>query len=297
MTRIELKAYGALLVGATSIAFSAIFVRWAGVPGVVAGFYRQAIGLAVLAPLFVVRLRHTRHSPSNATPQAVWIALLAGLFFAGDLGTWNTSVLHTTAANATLLANTAPVYVGLGTMLLFGERLGASFWVGLGVALVGAALIVGADLRGAAGMGFGDLLALIAGVCYGLYQLTISRARRGIDTLSSAWLANLTGGLALLVVSVGLGHALAGFELRQWLALLAMGVISQALGYLGINYALGKLPAPIVSATLLSQPVMTALLSIPLLDEGLSMAQVIGGLVTLIGIYMVNRGRAVPRET
>jgi drug/metabolite transporter (DMT)-like permease len=136
------------------------------------------------------------------------------------------------------------------------------------------------------------MLALIAGAAYGFYMLTISRARRYIDALSASWLSNLTGGLTLLLVSIALGHALAGFAPNQWWALVGMGLVSQALGYVGINYALGKLPAPIVSATLLGQPVLTALLAIPLLNEGLSVIQVVGGLVTLAGIYLVNRGRA-----
>ena len=84
-------------------------------------------------------------------------------------------------------------------------------------------------------------------------------------------------------MSTGLGHALGGFAPGQWLALIAMGVISQALGYVSINYAL---PAPLVSATLLGQPVITALVAIPLLGEGLSAVQILGGLVTLAGIFL-----------
>jgi drug/metabolite transporter (DMT)-like permease len=222
----------------------------------------------------------------------VLIALLAGLFFAGDLGTWNTSVFFTSAANATLLANMAPVFVGLSAMLFFKERLGKVFWAGLGVALVGAAMIMGEDLLESTGMLRGNLLASSAALFYGLYQLAVSRARQhGMDTLTVSWLANVSGGLALLAISLTLGHSLGGFTFRQWMALASMGVISQAVGYLAVNYALGKLPAPIVSASLLGQPVVTAITSIPLLGEGLSLIQIVGGLATLAGIYLVNQNR------
>ena len=60
-------------------------------------------------------------------------------------------------------------------------------------------------------------------------------------------------------------------------------------GYLAINYALGHLRATSVSVSLLGQPVLTALLSIPLLGELLSVQQIIGGTLVLAGIYLVNR--------
>jgi drug/metabolite transporter (DMT)-like permease len=86
------------------------------------------------------------------------------------------------------------------------------------------------------------------------------------------------------------GHALWGFAPGTWLALLALALISQVAGWLAITYALGHLSASVVSPTLLAQPVLTALFAVPLLGEGLSPRQMLGGLVALAGIYLVNRG-------
>jgi drug/metabolite transporter (DMT)-like permease len=58
-----------------------------------------------------------------------------------------------------------------------------------------------------------------------------------------------------------------------------------------INYALGYLPASIVSPTLLGQPVVTAILAGPLLGEDLSAWQILGGLAVLIGVYLVHHSR------
>jgi drug/metabolite transporter (DMT)-like permease len=63
-------------------------------------------------------------------------------------------------------------------------------------------------------------------------------------------------------------------------------------GWLAINYALGHLPASVVSVTLLGQPVLTAVFAVPLLGQALSQAQLLGGVVALAGIYLVNRGFA-----
>ena len=70
---------------------------------------------------------------------------------------------------------------------------------------------------------------------------------------------------------------------------MALGLISHALGWLSINYSLGHLPAPLTAVSLLFQPVLTALLAVPLLGEGLSIFQIVGGVIVLFGIYIVTR--------
>jgi drug/metabolite transporter (DMT)-like permease len=71
----------------------------------------------------------------------------------------------------------------------------------------------------------------------------------------------------------------------------AAGVISQVLGYFAVGYALGHLPAAVVGATLIAQPVVTALLAIPLAGEGLGAWQVLGGAGVLGGIWLVVRSQ------
>jgi drug/metabolite transporter (DMT)-like permease len=69
-------------------------------------------------------------------------------------------------------------------------------------------------------------------------------------------------------------------------------VISQGIGWLAINYAQGHLPATLVAPTLLAQPVMTALLAIPILGEALVGIEILGGAIVLGGIYLVHRSRS-----
>jgi len=103
------------------------------------------------------------------------------------------------------------------------------------------------------------------------------------------WLSSFFATILLLVYVLALGYDLINFSLETWMALLALGLISHALGWMSINYSLGHLPAPIASVSLLSQPVITALIAVPLLGETLSLYQVAGGLLVLLGIYIVTR--------
>src|ERR1700741_903022 len=117
-----LPAYLALIAGILCIAWSAIFVRWTDIPGPASAFYRLLIPALVLAPTWLIDRKTPRMS---GRPFAIICA--GGLFFALDLAFYNTSILRTSAANATLLGNNTPIVVGLLTWLLFRRRPALSF--------------------------------------------------------------------------------------------------------------------------------------------------------------------------
>jgi drug/metabolite transporter (DMT)-like permease len=283
----RLRVYLALALGIVCIALSAIFTRVAGVPGTVSAFYRVAIAAVILAVPFGAPVTHRRAAVAS---RVWWLAAASGVFFAIDLSLWNTSLFQTSAANATLLANDAPIIVGLGSLVIFHAKLRIPYWAGLVLGLLGMTIIVGGDMFSGSHLGAGDALALTAGVAYAGYLLSMQRIRAQLDTLSSLWIPGVTGALLLLVVNLITHEPLFGFALHSYLALLALGIISQVVGWLAINYALGHLPAAIVSATLLGQPVLTAIFAVMFLGEALAPLQLLGGLVALAGIYLVNRG-------
>ncbi len=296
--------YLALAFGIVALGLSAVFVRWANVPGAVSGFYRVGIAAAVMAlPVLVAQRRAAARRASslptshNPTFPYLLYAVLAGLFFVGDLATWNTAVLITNAANATLFGNTAPLWVGLGALLLFKEKLAPRFWMGLVIALAGAAVILGRDFLAHPTLGLGDLLALTTGFFYAGFFLATQRAREGLSSLAAWWVSAATSAVGLLVVSLLLRQPLTGHPLDSYLNLIAVALITQVGGYLAISYALGHLPASLVAPTLLGQPVVTALLAIPLLGEPVTWAQVVGGALVLAGIMMVHHKDGDRRQT
>lgn len=286
-SRLRWRVYLLLSLGVVCLAFSPIFTRWATVPGPVSALYRMVIALVVLAVPFGGEVRRGRVPHS----WQVWgIACLAGLFFALDLAIWNTSLFLTSAANSTLLDNDAPLLVGLGAFFLFRERLGRSYWFGLVLALAGMGIVVGQDVLAHPGFGLGDALALLAGACYGASMLVIQRVRAHLSALTTLYISSLTGLMVLLAYCLLARLPLWGFSVRVYLALLALGLVTQVIGWLAVNYALGHLPASVVSVTLIGQPVLAAMLAVPLLAEPLSSRQIVGGLVALLGIALVNRG-------
>jgi drug/metabolite transporter (DMT)-like permease len=228
----------------------------------------------------------------------VTFPLLAGVFTALDLALWTSALSYTTAANATLLGNTAPLWVALGTWLILKQQLSRDFWRGLVVTLTGAGLILGTDFILHPRFGLGDVMAIFTGFFYGGYYLFTEKSRLHFDPVSHTWLVGVGASFTLFIVNLALGNALTGFDSGTWLVFLATAVVSQLIGYMALAYALGHLPASIVAPTMILQPVVTTLLAIPLLGETPTIWQGIGGLIALTGIYRVNRSyQQEPPET
>jgi drug/metabolite transporter (DMT)-like permease len=281
-------AYAALAAAIFGMSWSALFVRWAGVPASASAFYRVLIAAAVLVPWRLVR------GPGRPPKRrAVLLALAGGAFFAFDLVLFNAAVLRTSAATAVLLGNNAPIFVGLGTWIFLSKPPAAAFWTGLALALGGCTLIVFADASSRAatlrGSATGDLLALSAAVFWAAYMVTTERVRTEMDTLTFNTFAIGASVLTLLAVCLLLGVPLSGYSGRTWAALFALGLISQVASYYALVYALGHLPATITSVAVIAQVPLAALLAAALLGEPLTGPQLAGGAVVLAGIYVVSR--------
>ena len=250
-------------------------------------FYRMAVPAALFAIPFLVRRR--KEEPIGF--RALRWALLGGFLFAFDLALWATGITISGAINPTLLANTAPLWVGLGAMLIFHERLKPLFWFGLGLAMVGAGLVVGQDALANLQLGIGTLLGLGAGMFYGAYFLVTQIGRKDLDAFSYFYISVFSSALILLLINILLGHPLTGYSKETYLSFIALGFVSQGIGWLAINYAQGILPATVVAPTLLAQPVITGFLAIPILGESLNLPEVVGGFWVLLGVYLVHRSR------
>lgn len=286
-----LPAYLALIAGIVCIAWSAIFVRWTDIPGPASAFYRMLIPALVLLPTFLFDREGTR-----LNGRKLGIIALGGLFFALDLALYNTSILKTSAANATLLGNNTPIVVGLLSWLVFRKRPAAAFWLGLLLALAGTVVILWADLGKLTRFGVGDLMALGAAGCFAVYLLATERVRTSASTLGFLRLAMISSTVALLLMNLAMGISLRVPHGRTLWAVLGLGLISQLGGYLALTYALGHLPATITSVSLLTQGPLTAVMAALLLGEPLTWPQIVGGVLVLSGVGLAHRDRHPEEE-
>jgi len=281
----------ALFAGAAGIAFAPILFRYSTVGPVTTAFYRVVLALPLLWLWMQREAAAQPHSPRPATRRDYAELVLAGLFFAGDLAFWHWSLKLTSVADGTLLPNCAPVFVTLGAWLLFGEKITARFLAGMVLAMLGAALVVGASWGKGTHL-VGNLLGVVTAAFYGSYMLSLKRLRATFSTATIMTWSGLFAALALLVIAVATGESLAVPTFSAWGVLVALAWVSHAGGQSLIAYAFAHLPASFSSVGLLLQPVIAAGLAWVLLAEPIGWSQALGGAVVLGGIILAKSASA-----
>lgn len=249
----------------------------------------MALAQLVFVPWALASRTRAPAPRATLSRKGVLAAVIAGAFFATDLALFNTAVMVSSAANATLLGTNAPIFVALGAWLLYRERPTHRFWAGFALSLVGMFAIVGMDLLRHPRLGLGDAFALLGAACYAGYLLFVRRSRRDMDALTFSAISGVTAAITLLAICLVIGTPLTGFPVQSWWAMLGLALVTQVVGHLSVAYSLGRLPLSVTSIALLGQAPITALLAVPLLGEALSALQILGGALVLAGIYVVNR--------
>ncbi|MEO6804818.1 MAG: DMT family transporter [Edaphobacter sp.] len=277
-------AYAALAAGVVAISWSAIFVRWAHMPGISSAFYRMFFASLALWPILIFSRR--RFTPLDR--RTIWLALLAGIFFAGDVGLYNISVLHTSAGSATFLGNNAPLVVGLLTWAITRKLPSRHFWIALAIGTSGAYLIVRGDVQHLSSRLSADYLAIMASICFAFFLLATERLRETCDTATLVALSTTASAFVLLLVAL-CGHvSLAVPDISSLAALFGLGLVCQLAGYLCLTYALGHLPATITSVVMLAVAPLTALLALIFFREQFAGLQILGAGLVLLGIWIVS---------
>jgi drug/metabolite transporter (DMT)-like permease len=284
-------AVAALLAGAAAIAASPLFVKVSEAGPIATAFWRVALALPFLWAWSMIGQRGAHIASFTAERR---LMIWAGLFFAGDLAVWHWSIVLTSVANATLLANLAPIFVTLAVWLLYGKRPTVMFVAGLAAAIAGVTLLLGGDLHAGGRAVLGDFLGVVTAMFYAAYQLTVTRLRSRAATAGIMAWSGLVTAVVLLPLALGSGEQILPHTPTGWAKLIGLALISQVAGQSLIAYAMAHLPATFSSVGLLAQPVIAALLAWGLLAETLGWVEIAGGIVVLIGIAIAHRAEVAP---
>ncbi len=270
------------VLGALAIACSGIFYLESGVSPSTGVFFRCLYGLPILLLVAVGE----RRSLGPMRRRALVLSALAGLCFAADLISFHYAVDLIGAGLATVMGNLQVVIVALAAWALFGERPRTEVLAALPVMVVGVVLISGVVGSGAYGAdpGSGVLVGLLTAVSYAGYLLVIRRASPDQRPAGPVAIATAVTAVCALVVGLAIGDIDLVPSMPAHAYLIALGVLSQSIGYLAIQVSLPRLPAVITSVLLLVQPVTTMLLAAVLLRELPSIAQLVGVVLVIAGI-------------
>lgn len=277
--------YVAIVLGAFCISFSPVLIKATGAPGTITAFYRLLIGSVVIfIPFIISHLRKKQTLPWRG----IYLATLAGLFLAIDMALWTHGIMVSNAAMPTLVGNLASVWVGIGSVFIFKEKQSLGFWLGLFVALLGVTFLMLRDFYFPTGIFEGLVLGLFAGMFYAGFMLITQKGRKLLNTINYLFFSSVATTIFLGVFALLLNEPFSGYSNYTWQLFIIMGILIQAGAWFLINYAQGYLPASLITPTLLIQPVLAAVIAWFMLDEHLGVWHIIGGVVVVVGIYIVH---------
>jgi drug/metabolite transporter (DMT)-like permease len=284
-----------LVVGVTAVSTSAILIREAdtrGVSSLAIAFYRCALASVVLVPIAAVRYRGALRATS---PAQRGLLVGAGVALALHFVTWISSLSYTSVAASTVLVQTMPVFVALAGPFV-GERTTARGWLGIVVALAGAAVIATASGVDAGSQPVLGAVLATAGAMFAAIYVLIGRQVRPVLALvpysASVYLvAAIVLGIAMAVS----GTPFSGYSATVWALFLAMTIGPQFLGHTVINHLLGELKASIVSVALLAEAVGATVLAFVVFGERPGLQVVVGGAIVLAGVTVTILAEAADR--
>lgn len=282
------RAMISILIGAVLISTSAPWVKVAQVAPSTAGFYRMLIGGVCLLLICLIQKRQ------------VWAGLSyllrlspAAFFFALDLAFWHRSIHMIGPGLATILANLQVFCLALIGFLFFKEKISVRFMIGLVTAFSGVFILIGLDWSQVTDeYQQGVLYGVLTALSYTGFLLTMRRSQIASDSMTP--LANLAIVSLLCMIFLASmvayeGNSFAIPDLRSGLALLALGVLCQVIGWLLITRAMPSLPASIVGVVLLLQPALSMVWDVIFFNRPTSQLDIIGSLMVLVGIYLASR--------
>lgn len=308
--RVPVSVYVVLVFGMLSIFAASILIRLAqaeGVPSILIAASRVVIASLALTP--IVLSRYWGDIQKLRNKDFAW-AFLAGTFLALHFASWVTSLEYTSVLISNVFVTSSPIWVALMEFFFLRSRLPRLVIVGLVVAVVGGLLI------GFAGQFAGQTvsstdpqreligggLSLIGAVTVAAYfvigrNLQIPQKRGGelhkLPVVPYIWLVYGTSGILLSIWVLIAGIPVTGYSTNAYLYILAMAIFPQLIGHSSLNYAVGYLPATLVSMVTQLEPIGSATIAYFLFSELPLPLQLLGSFIILVGVSLANYGQSM----
>ena len=289
ISNIEIKKdsqlpYLALLIGMFAISTSAILIRHSSSEPLVIGAYRQAFATLIFLPFI---LKDRAEEVRSQSPFTLLVMSSTGILLGAHFSFFITSVKETSVAASVLLATCHVVYVAVLGRIFFGEVLSKKAIIGTTIALGGILTLFGGDLLDNPGNFRGNFFAFISGILAGLYYLSGRKLRKTISLQTYAFVVYLFSFLTMFIIVLIQNLNYDNLPISEIQLFLLMALIPTLLGHTMQNWALGYLPAYIVSISLLAEPIGSGLLAWLFFQEIPSFGVILGGLIVIIGLYVV----------
>ncbi|WP_141434481.1 DMT family transporter [Bacillus sp. 03113] len=219
------------------------------------------------------------------------------LLFIGLIGVFGynalffTALKYTSATNGALIIAAMPVFTMLGSVLFCKENWSNKSGIGLALSLMGVIIvIVKGSLSALVSLSFnlGDLLFVAALLCGVIYGLTGKSIIQGAPVMLSNTVMMLSGAIFLAISTVFEGgwDKVSNMSLQSWFEMSYMVVCGTLIGYVIFNKGIELLGGSKASMYLNLTPIVATLLAVIAYGSSITLAQIAGMVMVLIGVYV-----------
>lgn len=265
-----------------SISSASILVLLSGAPPEVCALWRLMLSLPLIYVVDLLRGRPARI-------KIEWHHLLSGSSLALHFIAWMSSLFLMPVYSSTLLVTLYPIYSLVIDVIVFRRRLQSNQVLGLVACTV---LVISYLGEISAAFGVGALLAVIAGLAVAVYFEVGGYARHKLHESTTSYALNTYTVATLLVAVYTITRGIDPINYSQlsYLYFALMAILPMMLGHTLMNYLLGSLPAPLVTAISYGEPFGAGLLAHLILGQELKPDKVLLGLAIIATIFTTITG-------
>jgi drug/metabolite transporter (DMT)-like permease len=283
MEKSPIHPYIPIIIGVISVSLSAIFVKLANADSGVIAFYRMLFSVLIMLPWFIIKYRHEVKQLSKRD----WLfSSIAGVFLAFHFILWFESLNYTSVASSTVLVTMQPLFAFIGTYMFFNEKITIKTILAGVITIIGSILISWGDFKLSGAAFYGDVLALIACALITGYLLFGQDVRQRLSLVTYTMVVYSISTITLFFYILIKGEAFGPYPAIDWIWFLLLALIPNLLGHNLFNWSLKWVSTNVISIAILFEPVGAAILAMLLFDEYLSLTQVVGGIIVILGIML-----------
>ncbi|MGM0755540.1 DMT family transporter [Bacillus pumilus] len=269
-----------LVISIIAISFSAIIVKWSSAPAAILSMYRMILAAVLMLPFILPRKKEFL-----SIKRRDWFLLCMSGFFLGlHFVLWFGSLKLTTVASSTIIIALQPMVSLLGGFLIFRERTTMSAIFTMCAAIVGALMIGWGDIGHSQEAIVGDILSFLSVIAVVCYLLIGQQAVRKISHWIYSFCVFGFAGLFLILFNLLQHTPFTGYPGKEWGIFLLLAIIP-TMSHVINNWLLTYVNATTISMSILGEPVGATILAVLLLGEKVTLFQMLGGLLVLLGVF------------
>lgn len=276
------RTLGIALLSFTTIVWGLVPVvlKQVEMPTLAFATYRLWIGVVLYAIIFLATGRRLRWATLRASA-------LGGVFFAADIALTFTAFRLTSVANATIIGALGPVFITLGGVRWFGERLDRRDAIVIGSSFVGVALVAIGSQGSPSWSPVGDAAAALSVLTWTAYWLFSKRARDTVDAMDYMASVMLVSAVVVTAMSLVSRTSLRPPDASDWAWIVLIAIVPGLMGHLSVAWSHRFVEAWLGSLLLQSQPVIGSIAAWLVLDERITLLTALGGSIVVVSTAFI----------